>query len=114
MTKEVSVVVVVTYSILSYKKYIVFLPEPPKEIEIVSQVSLPGHTQNVDLCGWHPTKPILFTAATDRRAYLWDFGQGLDRHKKTELELNISDSATCFHWMEVGKKKSTLAIGKRK
>ncbi len=74
---------------------------------------LKGHTQNVDLCGWHPHRPILLTAGTDRRAFLWDFGRDRDNPRQTELELTIGDAASCFHWADdTGGKKSTLAIGK--
>ncbi len=81
-----------------------------REIEIFPLSELAGHSQNVDLCGWHPGKPILFTAGTDRRVYLWDLSRSAEKPKQTELELTISESASCFHWSEDGK-ESTLAIG---
>ena len=66
------------------------------------------------MCGWHPHKPILFTAGTDRKLFLWDL-KNPEKPKKTELELTISDAASCFHWSDDGKgKQSALAIGARR
>jgi WD40 repeat protein len=74
----------------------------------VSTATLDGHSQNVDLCGWHPTKAILFTAGTDRKVFLWDLRQSLSQPKAIELELLISDAASAFDWSHDGKK---IAIG---
>ena len=50
--------------------------EPPREVELLSRIPLSGHEEssNVDVCAWSPEEPLLVTAGTDRKVFLWNLG----------------------------------------
>ena len=69
----------------------------------------------MDICGWHPTKDILLTAGTDKKVFLWDLEGVRAKDKRVpkpmELELDITDSVTCYDWSQDGR---MLALGELK